>query len=77
MAPKPLINTNPRLLIVRDDEGRAVCLQGQYPTGEYGIAADEVRPFTDEELNDPVKFREHLDDLDKRIEEQRVSPSCP
>lgn len=58
------------IIITTNDKGQAVGLKGVLPNGEIGVIYDMARPFTEEELNDPDKFNEHLKDLNKRIGEQ-------
>ncbi len=54
--------------VIRNRNGGVVYMAGLLPSGEYGIVADEIRPFTDEELADKSKFLEHKSDLDRRID---------
>lgn len=54
--------------LIRNDRDQVVMLTGLLPNGTFGIVADEVRPFTDDELTDAKLFDEHLKDLNRRME---------
>lgn len=53
-------------MVIKNKDGLVVYMQGLLPDGTFGIVADEERPFTDEELADPVKFKERRDDTARR-----------
>jgi hypothetical protein len=56
------------MMLITNDEGGIVYAQGKLPDGTYGIIADQARPFTKEEMADPVKFATHRDDLANRVQ---------
>jgi|SRR6266850_5698712 len=58
-------------VLIRNGDGAVVGIQGRLPDGTIGIVMDEARPFTEDELEYATKFREHMDDLAKRMEAKK------
>lgn len=57
----------PQTQYVRNAKQEIVMITGLLPDGTYGQIADEARPFTEDELNSPDKFNEHIADLNRRL----------
>lgn len=56
-----------RRKVLRNMDGDVIYMSGQLPDNTFGVVADTEKPLTEEEMEDPIKFKQHMDDLAKRI----------